>query len=196
MGLAEPSLAKQAKAGGARRDRTADLVIANDALSQLSYGPVAAASKRVQAADNRRHLQSAPRSSQERPNRPFPRHLPGTSLVCEGWNRYLAGSKPPASSPAMRAVLDIVLIVLDLYVWLLIASAILSWLIAFNVVNTRNQFVAAVAEFLYRITEPLLAPVRSFMPNLGGLDISPIILILIIMFIQRVITYYIYPSVF
>ena len=94
----------------------------------------------------------------------------------------------------MRAVLDIVLIVLDLYVWLLIASAILSWLIAFNVVNTRNQFVSAVAEFLYRITEPLLAPIRSFMPNLGGLDISPIILILIIMFIQRVITYYIYPA--
>src|ERR1700722_12321159 len=62
------------------------------------------------------------------------------------------------SKPAMRAVLDIVLIVLDLYVWLLIASAILSWLIAFNVVNTRNQFVAAVAEFLYRITEPVLAP--------------------------------------
>jgi len=87
----------------------------------------------------------------------------------------------------MRAVLDIIIIVLDLYVWLLIA---------FNVVNTRNQFVAAVAEFLYRITEPMLAPIRSFMPNLGGLDISPIILILIIMFIQRVIQYYIYPSVF
>jgi YggT family protein len=103
---------------------------------------------------------------------------------------------PLASKPAMRAVLDIVIIVLDLYVWLLIASAILSWLIAFNVVNTRNAFVAAVAEFLYRITEPLLAPIRSFMPNLGGLDISPIILILIIMFIQRVIAYYIYPSVF
>jgi YggT family protein len=101
----------------------------------------------------------------------------------------------PRASPTMRAVLDIVLIVLDLYVWLLIASAILSWLIAFNVVNTRNQFVAAVAEFLYRITEPVLAPIRSFMPNLGGLDISPIILILIIMFIQRVITYYIYPNV-
>jgi YggT family protein len=101
-----------------------------------------------------------------------------------------------ASSPDMRAILDIVLIVLDLYVWLLIASAILSWLIAFNVVNTRNQFVAAVAEFLYRITEPVLAPIRRMMPNLGGLDISPIILILIIMFIQRVIQYYIYPSVF
>src|SRR6202051_3165242 len=98
--------------------------------------------------------------------------------------------------PIMRAVLDIVLIVLDLYVWLLIASAILSWLIAFNVVNTRNQFVSAVAEFLYRITEPVLAPIRSFLPSFGGLDISPIILILIIMFIQKVIVYYIYPAVF
>ncbi|GAB1717251.1 MULTISPECIES: YggT family protein [unclassified Nitrobacter] len=96
----------------------------------------------------------------------------------------------------MRAILDIVLIILDLYVWLLIASAILSWLIAFNVVNTRNQFVAAVAEFLERITEPLLAPIRRMLPNLGGLDISPIILILIILFMQRVITYYIYPAVF
>lgn len=96
----------------------------------------------------------------------------------------------------MRAVLDIVRIVLDLYIWLLIAAAILSWLIAFNVVNTRNPFVSAVTDFLYRITEPLLAPIRSFMPNLGGLDISPIILILIIMFLERVIDYYIYPSVF
>jgi YggT family protein len=96
----------------------------------------------------------------------------------------------------MRAVLDIILIVLDLYVWLLIASAILSWLIAFNVVNTRNQFVAAVAEFLFRITEPVLAPIRRMLPNLGGLDISPIVLILIIMLIQRIIMYYIYPFVF
>ena len=96
----------------------------------------------------------------------------------------------------MRAILDVVLLALQLYVWLLIAAAVLSWLIAFNVVNTRNQFVAAVAEFLYRITEPLLAPIRNFLPNLGGLDISPIILILIIMFIERVITYYIYPIVF
>ena len=93
----------------------------------------------------------------------------------------------------MRALLDIVLIVLDLYVWLLIAAAILSWLIAFNVVNTRNQLVAAVAEFLYRITEPLLAPIRSFLPNLGGLDISPIILILIIILIQKLIAYNIMP---
>jgi YggT family protein len=96
----------------------------------------------------------------------------------------------------MRAVLDIVQMVLELYVYLLIAAAILSWLVAFNVVNTRNQLVAAISEFLYRITEPVLAPIRSVMPNLGGIDISPIVLILIIMFIQRVIIYYIYPAVF
>jgi YggT family protein len=129
----------------------------------------------------------------------FPRDLPGTSLVCKGMNRYLAGSRirdrTLASKPAMRAVLEIILLILDLYVWLLIASAILSWLIAFNVVNTRNQFVAAIAEFLYRITEPLLAPIRSIMPNLGGLDISPIILILLIYLIQKLIVYNVMPLV-
>ena len=93
----------------------------------------------------------------------------------------------------MRAILEVILIVLDLYVWLLIASAILSWLIAFNVVNTWNQFVAAVAEFLYRITEPVLAPIRSVLPNFGGLDISPIILILIIILVQKLIAYNVMP---
>ena len=95
----------------------------------------------------------------------------------------------------MRAILEIILLVLDLYVWLLIASAILSWLIAFNAVNTRNQFVAAIAEFLYRITEPALAPIRRIMPNLGGLDISPIILILLIYLIQKLIVYNVMPLV-
>jgi len=95
----------------------------------------------------------------------------------------------------MRAILEIILLVLDLYVWLLIASAILSWLIAFNVVNTRNQLVAALAEFLYRITEPVLAPVRSILPNFGGLDISPIILILLIYLIEKLIVYNVMPLV-
>ena len=95
----------------------------------------------------------------------------------------------------MKPIVFILIQIINLYLYLVIASAILSWLIAFNVVNTRNQFVAAVAEFLYRITEPALAPIRRFMPNLGGLDISPIILILLILFIQRVIAYYIYPNV-
>jgi YggT family protein len=96
----------------------------------------------------------------------------------------------------MRALLDVILIALNIYVWLLIAAAILSWLIAFNVVNTRNQVVAVVADFLYRITEPALRPIRNVMPNLGGIDISPVILILIIFLIERVIVYYIYPSVY
>jgi YggT family protein len=96
----------------------------------------------------------------------------------------------------MRAILDVVLIVLHIYIWLLIAAAVLSWLIAFNVVNTRNQFVAMVGDFLYRITEPLLAPIRNVMPNLGGIDISPVILILIIFLIENVIVRYIYPNVF
>jgi len=95
----------------------------------------------------------------------------------------------------MRAILEVIQIVLDLYIWLLIAAAILSWLIAFNVVNTRNPLVSAVAEFLFRITEPLLAPIRSFMPNLGGLDISAIILILIIVLIRKLLAYNIMPYV-
>ena len=96
----------------------------------------------------------------------------------------------------MRSVLDVVMLALNLYVWLLIASAVLSWLIAFNVVNTRNQFVSTVWDFLYRITEPALRPIRNMLPNLGGIDISPIILLLLIFFIQSVITRYIYPNVF
>ncbi len=96
----------------------------------------------------------------------------------------------------MRALLDVVLLALQIYVWLLIASAVLSWLVAFNVVNTRNQFVSSVGEFLYRITEPVLRPIRSVMPNLGGIDISPVIVILIIFFLQSVIVRYIYPNVF
>lgn len=96
----------------------------------------------------------------------------------------------------MRALLDVLLLVLQMYVWVLIAAAVLSWLVAFNVVNTRNPVVAAVGEFLYRVTEPLLRPIRSVLPNLGGIDISPVILILIIFFIQNVIARYIYPNVF
>ena len=96
----------------------------------------------------------------------------------------------------MRAVLDVVLLALQIYVWILIASAVLSWLIAFNVINTRNQFVATVWDAIYRVTEPALRPIRERLPNLGGLDISPIILLLLIYFIQSVIIRYIYPNVF
>ena len=96
----------------------------------------------------------------------------------------------------MRALLDVIIMLLQLYIYLLVAAAILSWLIAFNVVNTRNQFVAMAAEFLYRITEPALRPIRSVLPSFGGIDVSPVVLILIIILIERVIYYYIYPNVF
>jgi YggT family protein len=96
---------------------------------------------------------------------------------------------------AMKALFYVIDLALTFYIYLLIAAAVLSWLIAFNVVNMRNQFVAMVADFLYRITEPALRPIRNFMPNLGGIDISPIILIFIIIFIQLVIRMYIIPNV-
>ena len=96
----------------------------------------------------------------------------------------------------MRAVLDIILVILNIYVWIIIASAIFSWLYAFNVVNPRNQFVAAIGNFLYQATEPVLRPIRRFIPDLGSIDVSPIVLLLLIFFLQRIIAYYVYPFVF
>jgi YggT family protein len=87
----------------------------------------------------------------------------------------------------MIELLQFISYLLTLYVYVLIAAAVLSWLIAFNVVNMRNGLVAGIAEFLYRITEPVLRPIRNALPNLGGIDISPVIVILIIVFIQSVI---------
>lgn len=96
----------------------------------------------------------------------------------------------------MRAILDVVLIVLQLYTYVIIASAIFSWLYAFNIVNSSNQIIAAIGQMLYNLTEPVLRPVRRIMPNLGGIDISPIIVLLGIILIQNIIVMYIYPNVF
>ena len=81
-------------------------------------------------------------------------------------------------------LIQVIQLALQFYLYLIIASAIISWLVAFSVINTQNQFVRMILEFLWRITEPALRPIRRFMPNLGGIDISPIILILMIYFIQ------------
>jgi YggT family protein len=96
----------------------------------------------------------------------------------------------------MRAVLEIILLILDLYWWIVLATIIVSWLIAFNVVNTRNQFVATVWQILTAVTEPVLRPIRRILPRLNGIDLSPILLFLLIFFIQRVIILYVYPYVF
>ncbi len=78
-------------------------------------------------------------------------------------------------------------IVLGLFVWILIFAVIMSWLISFNVVNTTNRVVSTIADFLYRFTEPVLRPIRRFLPNFGGLDISPIVLLLAIWFVREVL---------
>ena len=87
----------------------------------------------------------------------------------------------------MRAILWLINTIIEIYVWLLIVQAILSWLLAFGVINRYNRGVAVVSDFLYRVTEPALRPIRSILPNFGGIDISPIVLILILYFIRVLI---------
>ena len=81
----------------------------------------------------------------------------------------------------------LVLTALDLYMWIVIIGVILSWLVAFNVVNTSNRFVYMVGEFTHRATEPALGRIRRYIPNLGGMDVSPVVLILLMIFVQRFI---------
>ncbi len=84
-------------------------------------------------------------------------------------------------------LIKITIVAIDLYIWVVIISAILSWLVAFNVVNTRNRFVYMIGDFLYRITEPALKPIRRIVPSFGGVDITPIALILGLWFVQMVL---------
>jgi YggT family protein len=96
----------------------------------------------------------------------------------------------------MRAVVELILIVINLYWWVVIASAVMSWLVAFGVINTRNRFVASLGETLYRLTEPALRPIRNVIPDLGGVDISPVILLLVLWFIERLVILYLLPVTF
>jgi YggT family protein len=81
----------------------------------------------------------------------------------------------------------VIQIALNILVWMVIVQAVMSWLVAFGVINTRNRFVYLVGDFLYRITEPLLRPIRSVLPDLGGIDLSPVVLLLAVVFIQNVL---------
>lgn len=94
----------------------------------------------------------------------------------------------------MVAIVRLIDTIITLYIWLLIAQAILSWLIAFNVINSYNQFVSRVIEFLWRITEPALRPIRRFVPLIGGVDVSPIVLILLLYFLRDLIRYDLVPA--
>ncbi|MFL2878424.1 MAG: YggT family protein [Candidatus Pelagibacter sp.] len=96
----------------------------------------------------------------------------------------------------MIAIFYLVLQILKLYSYVVIANVVISWLVAFNVLNTQNRFVYSILELTYRLTDPFLRRIRAFLPNLGNLDISPIILLLLIWFIEMCMKLYLAPIIF
>ena len=96
----------------------------------------------------------------------------------------------------MKSVLILLDSVVTIYIWILIINALLSWLIAFNVLNTSNRLVYSLLDISYKMTDPLLKPIRNFLPNLGNIDISPVVLILLLMFLRNLIFEYLAPGMF
>ena len=96
----------------------------------------------------------------------------------------------------MKSILILLDSVVSIYIWILIINAILSWLIAFNVLNTSNRLVYSLLDISYKMTDPLLRPIRNFLPNLGNIDISPVVLILLLMFVRNLIFEFLAPSMF
>ncbi len=90
----------------------------------------------------------------------------------------------------MTSVIILISQIIEIFIWFLIAQAILSWLVAFNIVNTTSNFVNLIGNFLYKVTEPLLRPIRSILPDFGGIDISPIILIILLIFFRNLLFEY------
>ena len=93
----------------------------------------------------------------------------------------------------MNPFLWLILTVLDIYFWIIIISVVLSWLVGFNIVNPNNDIVRQLRYGIYRITEPVLGPIRRFLPDLGGIDLSPMVLLIGIIFLQRLIVHYAAP---
>ena len=96
----------------------------------------------------------------------------------------------------MIAIFYLCMQIFKLYSYVVIANVIISWLVAFNVLNTSNRFVYLILDFTYRHTEPFLNKIRAFLPNLGAIDISPVILLLLIWFIEMCMKIYIAPLIF
>ena len=96
----------------------------------------------------------------------------------------------------MKAIYLLTYELLNIYKWIVIANVIISWLVAFNVLNTQNRFVYSILELTYRLTDPILNKIRGFLPNLGSLDISPVILLLLIWFIEMCMKLYVAPMIF
>ena len=96
----------------------------------------------------------------------------------------------------MKSIFLLVDSVINIYIWLIIINVILSWLVAFNVLNTQNRFVFAVLKATHQLTDPVLNKIRRFIPNLGSIDISPVILILLLIFIRNLFFELLAPSLF
>tara|TARA_E500000178_G_scaffold53186_1_gene49219 strand:- start:495 stop:788 length:294 start_codon:yes stop_codon:yes gene_type:complete len=96
----------------------------------------------------------------------------------------------------MIAIFYLALQILKLYSYVVIANVVISWLVAFNVLNTQNRFVYSILELTYRLTDPFLRRIRAYLPNLGNLDISPIILLLLIWFVEMCMKLYVAPIIF
>ena len=99
-------------------------------------------------------------------------------------------------APLLQGLLFLFNAAIEIYTWILIASEILSWLVAFNVVNTRNQVVFMIGSVIERMTEPVLRPIRNFLPNLGGLDLSPLVLLLLLNFLKIVVNGWLAPMAY
>ncbi|MEN2976876.1 YggT family protein [Tistrella bauzanensis] len=99
-------------------------------------------------------------------------------------------------APLLQGLLFLFNAAIEIYTWILIASVILSWLVAFNVVNTRNQVVFMIGSVIERMTEPVLRPIRNFLPNLGGLDLSPLVLLLLLNFLKIVVNGWLAPMAY
>ena len=108
--------------------------------------------------------------------------------------RAAGGSPVLTDGEPMISLAKLIDSVIDIYTWVVIASAIMSWLVAFGVVNVRNQFIRVGVDILFRLTEPVLRPIRRMLPNLGGVDISPVILLLGLFFLRSLLWEYVWPA--
>jgi YggT family protein len=170
--------------GGAEGNRTPDLCSAIAALSHLSYSPVPEAVFRARAPS----CQSPPtKNAVETQNHFAETCLPGRQRL------NIAGRKNPRRNSGVEMstaaafivpVFRVLNMAIDLYWWIIIVMAVMSWLLAFDVINMRNDFVRSVWNGVNALTEPLLRPIRRFLPAIGGMDISPIVLLLLLSFIQ------------
>jgi YggT family protein len=95
----------------------------------------------------------------------------------------------------MNPIIYLVELVIEILTWIVIAGAIMSWLVAFGVVNVRNQFIRLIVDMLYRLTEPMLRPIRRVLPNLGGVDISPVVLLVALAVLREALRYYVWPVI-